>query len=137
MDAMYSLLSGCMEDEFQQEIYSKADITLDEINALYYRLSEEYGLREAYGYRGTEWVLVSHTFQTPLYYISYAASMVPSLELFYLEQSDKAAAKTAYFNIVMRDQYASLGEVLAKNGLNSVFSEQTIAQIADILKQYI
>ena len=137
IDAMYSLLSGCMEDEFQQAIYANPNMTLDEINSLYAQLSEAYGLKEVYGYKGTEWVLVSHTFQTPLYYISYAASMVPALELFNLAQSDPAAAKTAYFNIIMRDPYAMLGEVLQDNGLDSVFSDSTIARIAKILKQYI
>ena len=137
IDAMYSLLSGCMEDEFQQAIYANPDMNLDEINALYARLASEYGLQEVYGYLGTEWVLVSHTFQSPLYYISYAASMVPALELFDLAQSDPSAAKTAYFNIIMRDSYAGLDEVLKQNGLDSVFSETTIARIAEILKQYV
>ncbi|MPN01831.1 hypothetical protein SDC9_149043 [bioreactor metagenome] len=137
IDAMYSLLSGCMEDEFQQEIYANPTMTLDEINALYARLAAEYGLEEVYGYLGTEWVLVSHTFQTPLYYISYAASMVPALELFDIAQNDPDAAKVAYFNILMRDPYAGLDEVLQKNGLNSVFSETTVARIAEILKEYV
>ena len=43
MDAMYSLLSGCMEDEFQQEIYENPNMSLDEMNALYRKLAEEYG----------------------------------------------------------------------------------------------
>lgn len=137
IDAMYSLLSGCMEDEFQQTIYANPDMTLSEINSLYAQLSEAYGLQEVYGYKGTEWALVSHTFQTPLYYISYAASMVPALELFDLSQNDPAAAKTAYFNIIMRDPYAMLGDVLQANGLDPVFSDSTIARIADILKQYV
>jgi len=137
IDAMYSLLSGCMEDEFQQDVYENPDITLDEMNALYARLASEYGLQEVYGYQGTEWVLITHTFQTPLYYISYAASMIPALELFDLAQSDINAATTAYFQIVTRDQYATLGNVLTQNGLDPVFSSQTIEQIAEILKQYI
>ena len=136
IDAMYSLLSGCMEDEFQQAVYANPGMTLEEINALYERLASEYGLKEVYGYLGTEWVLVSHTFQSPLYYISYAASMVPALELFDLSQSDPAAAKAAYFNIIMRDSYAGLDEVLKQNGLDSVFAQTTIARIAEILKQY-
>ena len=137
IDAMYSLLSGCMEDEFQQAVYANPDMTLDEMNSLYAQLAEAYGLKEVYGYQGTEWVLVSHTFQTPLYYISYAASMVPALELFDLAKSDPAAAKTAYFNIMMRDPYAMLGEVLQDNGLDPVFSDSTIARIAKILEQYV
>ena len=137
IDAMYSLLSGCMEDEFQQAVYANPSMTLEQINALYGRLASEYGLQEVYGYLGTEWVLVSHTFQSPLYYISYAASMVPALELFDLSQSDPAAAKAAYFNIIMRDSYAGLDEVLKQNGLDSVFAQTTIARIAEILKQYV
>ena len=134
IDAMYALLSGCMEDEFQQDVYENPNMTLDEMNALYAKLADEYGLQEVYGYQGTEWVLISHTFQTPMYYISYAASMVPALELFELAQRDAGAAKAAYFNIITRKSYESLGDVLAQNGLESVFSEGTIARIAEILK---
>lgn len=135
-DAMYSLLSGCMEDEFQQDIYQNPDMTLSEMNALYARLADEYGLQDVYGYQGTEWVLITHTFQTPMYYISYAASMVPALELFDLSRSNLASAKNAYFNIMLREPYAALDDLLVKNGLRPVFSEDTIAQIAQILKAY-
>ncbi len=136
IDSMYALLSGCMEDEFQQDVYENPNMTLDQMNDLYASLSQEYGLQQVYGYQGTEWVLISHTFQTPMYYISYAVSMVPALELFDLAQSDMESAKNAYFNIITRKSYETLGDVLARNGLASVFSESTIAQIADILKEY-
>ena len=137
IDSMYALLSGCMEDEFQQDVYENPDMTLDEMNALYKKLTVAYGLDEVYGYQGTEWVLISHTFQYPLYYISYAVSMVPALELLELSQRDAEAAKTAYFNIMMREPYADLNEELSKNGLGDVFSEDTIARIADILEAYL
>ena len=63
--------------------------------------------------------------------------MVPALELLELSRSDKDAAQTAYFNIMMRAQYANLGDVLSQNGLGNVFSEDTIAGIAEILKAYL
>ena len=137
IDAMFSLLSGCMEDEFQQDVYETPDMTLDQINALYKKLAVEYGLDEVYGYQGTEWVQIPHTFQMPFYYISYAVSMVPALELLELSRSDKDAAQTAYFNIMMRAKYANLGDVLSQNGLGNVFSERTISGIAEILKAYL
>lgn len=137
IDAMYSLLSGCMEDEFQQDVYENPDMTLEELNALYKNLAVEYKLDEVYGFQGTEWVLISHTFQMPMYYISYAVSMVPALELFELSQSDDQAAKTVYNNIVMREQYSKLSEVLSQNGLGDVFSARTIADIADHLRSYL
>ncbi len=135
IDAMYSLISGCMEDEFQQQIYQTTNMSLEEINRLYKNLAVEYGLDEVYGYQGTEWVLVSHTFQTPFYYISYAASMVPSLELYEIAQSDPEAAREDYFNIMMRSQYGRLQNVLSENGLPSVFSETTVRRIAEMLDQ--
>jgi M3 family oligoendopeptidase len=137
IDAMYALISGCMEDEFQQTIYKNPDMTLDEINALYKALAVEYGLDEIYGYEGTEWVLISHTFQTPMYYISYAVSMVPALELFEEYQRDPEAALEAYFAILNRDQYANLQTVLSENGLEPVFSEATIKRIAALLERRI
>lgn len=136
LDAMYALVTGCMEDEFQQEIYGHPGMTLDEINALYARLAVEYGLADVYGYQGTEWVLITHTFKYPLYYISYAASIVPALELLEIASSDPTAARNAYFNILLRESYVSLGEVLEKNGLAPVFSQDTIANIANMLKEY-
>lgn len=135
LDAMYALLSGCMEDEFQQEVYKNPTMTLNEMNTLYKRLAVEYGLDDVYGYTGTEWVLISHTFQMPLYYISYAVSIVPALELFELAQSDETAAKNAYFNIMMRDPYATFKEVLEQIGLSSVFSNETIKRVAAIVDQ--
>jgi len=135
LDAMYSLISGCMEDEFQQEIYQNPNMTLDEMNALYRKLAKEYGLDDVYGYQGTEWVLITHTFQTPLYYISYAVSIVPALELYEISQSDEAAANNAYFNILMRDPYSKFKATIEQNGLSSVFSNVTIKRIAAIVDQ--
>lgn len=137
IDAMYSLLSGCMEDEFQQTIYQGGDWTLDKLNALYKQLAMEYGLDEVYGYAGTEWTLISHTFQTPMYYISYAVSMVPALELYERAQTDPAGARDCYFSILNRSPYARLQDVLAQYGLSPVFSADTIRSIADVLdKQF-
>ena len=135
LDAMYSLISGCMEDEFQQDIYEKPDMTLNEMNALYQKLAKEYGLDDVYGYKGTEWVLITHTFQTPLYYISYAVSIVPALELYEMSLTDQQAAKDAYFNILMRDPYSKFKATIDQNGLSSVFSNVTIKQIAAIVDQ--
>ena len=135
IDAMYSLISGCMEDEFQQIVYRTPGMTLDEINACYKQLAVEYGLDEVYGYTGTEWVLISHTFQTPLYYISYAVSMVPALELYELSQNDPTSARNAYFNILKRAQSDQLQDVLEQNGLSSVFADATMQKIATLLEK--
>jgi hypothetical protein len=47
------------------------------------------------------------------------------------------AAKAAYFRILTRESYASLGDVLSENGLAPVFSESTIANIAKMIDAFI
>ncbi len=135
LDCMYTLITGCMEDEFQQAVYANPDWKLPDMNACYKQLADEYGLTELYGYTGTEWTQISHTYQTPMYYISYAVSMVPALELWAMAQTDYDAAKAIYFNILHRAPYAEFRSVLAENGLSDVFSEDTIVWIAKLLEE--
>lgn len=132
-DALYSVLSGCMEDEFQQAVYADPDMTLEEMNALYYKLAQEYGFADLYGYTGCEWTMIPHTFQTPMYYISYATSMIASLELWDLAQTDANAARNAYLTILQRGPYTDFRETLVAAGLADPLSADTIADIAQVL----
>ena len=134
-DALYAIISGCMEDEFQQEVYRNPDMTLDDINALYGRLCGEYGFSELYGYTGTEWAMIPHTFQSPMYYISYAVSMLAATELYDLLQTDPDAAKTAYLSILHREKSATFSETLREVGIADPFSTFTIRRIADLLEE--
>ena len=133
LDCMYAMITGCLEDEFQQEVYAHPSWTLPEINACYRQLADEYGLTELYGYTGAEWTQILHTFQTPMYYISYAVSMVPALEIYAMSKEDHSAAEAVYFHIMNRAPYASFRTVVSENGLSDVFDENTIKRIADML----
>lgn len=135
VEAAYAVISGCMEDELQQEAYANPDMTLEELNAVYLRLAEEYGFVDLYGYIGTEWTLIPHTFQTPMYYISYATSMVPALELWELSRTDEAAARSAYWSILQRGAYAQFRETVQANGLSDPLSPDTIRHLAQVLEE--
>ncbi len=95
-----SVLQGCMYDQFQTMVYRDPDMTLEEVNRLFKTLSEDYGLsypdgqREAYS-----WVEISHNFDHPMYYISYATSALSALDLWLLAQEDRAAAVDAYMDL--------------------------------------
>lgn len=135
VEAVYAVISGCMEDELQQEAYANPGMTLEELNAVYLRLAEEYGFADLYGFVGTEWVKIPHTFQTPMYYISYATSMVPALELWELSRTDEAAARSAYWSILQRDAYAQFRETVQANGLADPLSPDTIRHLAQVLEE--
>ena len=132
-DAMYAVLTGCMEDEFQQLVYADPGMTLEEMNALYLRLAEEYGFAELYGFTGTEWTMIPHTFQSPMYYISYAVSMIPALELWERSATDAAAAREAYFEILNRAPYAQFRRTVQSAGLSDPLQPETIERIAEVL----
>lgn len=133
--AMYSLITGCMEDEFQQTVYASPNMTLDEMNEAYAKLAGEYGFTQMYGYTGKEWVMIPHTFQTPMYYISYAVSMTTALELFRLMADGQTEqARQIYHTILHRAPYAAYREVTSQSGLGDAFQEGTIRQLAELLK---
>ena len=136
LDSMYSILSGCMEDEFQQTIYANPDMTLDEMNQLYYKLSVEYGLQDIYQTLPEEWVLISHTFQSPLYYISYAAAMVPAAEIWMDSLDDYQGAVNRYESVVYRNPYDGFLTVLGDSGLSDPFDPATIKNLADEFYSY-
>lgn len=137
LDALYAIVTGCMEDEFQQRVYANPQMTLEQMNRLYAQLATAYGMEEVYGFSGMEWVLIPHSFQSPMYYISYAVSMVAALQLWEQQQASETRAWDAYWGIMMRRPYAELRTVLAENGLSDPLSETTIKRIADLIDRSI
>ena len=94
MDQLTNVMDGCIYDEFQREVYTHPDMTLDEINKCYARIASEYG-DETDDENAYWWQYVSHTFDSPLYYVSYATSGIAALQLWDNSQTDfKGACKT-------------------------------------------
>lgn len=135
IDAMYAVISGCMEDEFQQKVYENPNMTLDEMNALYLTLAHEYGIGALYGYTGVEWTLIPHSFQSPMYYISYATSMVMALELWSKAETDRDAAVASYLEILTRPAYAKFRTIAEESGLADPMSADAIRSITAALKK--
>ena len=136
MEAIYVIISGCMEDEFQQTVYESPDMTLEEINQLYGRLAEEYGLADLFSYVGEEWVAIPHTFQSPLYYFSYAASMIVAVELWILGQDNVNAAEDAYLTIQSRPEEARLRTLAQDCHLADPIDPGTIHEITSALQSW-
>ena len=90
---------------------------------------------DLYGFAGTEWAVIPHTFQSPLYYISYAVSVIPALELYVMAEENEDAAAATYRAVLHRTTYTALREVMAENGLSDPLAEQTIIALAKALEQ--
>ncbi len=118
-NALYAILSGFMEDEFQQRAYALTNPTVEDLNRLYGELAKEYGFDRLFGYEGREWTKIGHTFQFPFYYVSYAVSMLGAMVLATKGGSD-------YERVIRR----RAGTVFSGAVGADVLSEETVRSLA-------
>ena len=121
-DILDQTCSGCIEDEFQRRVYDDPDMTLDEMNRLYCEICREYSQYEPVDYEYT-WVLIPHTYESPLYYISYSVSTLAALDLYNISGGDLDAAFEKYFEIVAYDD--------ENDGLISMEDELGLTRMTD------
>jgi len=130
LNMMYSVLSGCAEDEFQQRAFESPDLTIDELNQLHGSIYESYlGYPMYY-----EWVEIHHHYEQPFYYISYATSAISALEIWEVAENDRARALEIYDKISRYTLNASYREALKESGLSDPFRSDCVGKIADVLE---
>lgn len=84
-------------------------------------------------YTELESVIITHTVLYPHYVESYCTSIIPSLEIFFLEGEDDGAGLDIYLDLITRDEDGerSFTEELEAVGLSSPFAKGHLRQIAD------
>lgn len=129
VNIIYSILSGCTEDSFQQAVFENPDMTLDEMNALHAELTERFmGYSDPYG-----WVDIHHHFETPFYYISYATSALSALELWVDSLEDREKAVEIYSELTQYCANVDYRETLKAVGLSDPFKSDCVERIAKTL----
>lgn len=124
-----NVFTGCILDEFQRHVYENPDMSLTEMNRLYADICADYGQYQSWD-MDYSWVYISHNYEAPLYYISYAVSSLASLQLWDMAQTDPDAALDAYRAILAQGAYDhGYFEVLSDAGLR-LFTEP--GAVADI-----
>jgi len=132
----YAFVQGCLYDELQQYVYATPNVTLKQINQEYCNLAKEYGLVEPDDER-TEmysWVDVNHTFESPMYYISYAVSASGAFA-FWLDaqEGDFMDAVDQYLAFVALPAELGFQESFESMEMPNPISEEFIAQLAQEL----
>lgn len=136
-ELVYAITDGCLYDEFQQAVYADGDMTVSEMNRLFRSLSEEYGY--VYGADSDEaynWVQVSHTFESPFYYISYATSALTALEILTRAAENFPAAADAYLALAAQTNVEGYRAAVEAAGFSDVFLEGAVTAIAGDLRDY-
>ncbi len=138
INALSSLIQGCLYDEFQQYVFSHDLQTVEEINEAYREISRSYGMGDDYYYidLGYVWVDVLHNFEVPMYYISYATSIVPALQIMEISLTERQRAIDIYNDIIVSDPDLTFSEVVSLVGLDDPFEEQTIVNVVNAIVDF-
>jgi len=131
LNLVYSVVTGAMYDEFQQRVYLEPDLSEQRLLAIFREVYESYGFEPYDGYE-YEWADVIHNFQQPLYYISYAVSAIPALELYVQSVESPNEAMDTYLRVAgMSDEEYYLTDALRETGLSNSMK----SPIGDVIAQ--
>lgn len=134
LELALSVIEGAMYDEFQQRVYAEADLTPERVNEIYAQVYTQYGYSPYDGYE-SEWMYVSHNFESPFYYISYAVSALGALEINELCRSDFETGIDKYLTVLAMDpEVWYYSEALKDAGLGDIFDPETYAAAARALE---
>lgn len=129
-----SVIDGCLYDEFERSVYADPALTAKGLFALEERLYREYGLDALYESEPF-WCYIPHLFDQPCYYVSYAASALPALDLWLWSREDYGAAADAYLTVSAARTDAWFLDVLDESGLCDVTDARAIERLAAALEQ--
>lgn len=135
-DMLTTVTDGCLFDEFQATVYQSPDMSLEEINCLYQQVAQQYGCPyEGDGAECYDWIEISHNFQNPLYYISYATSALSSLDIWLLSVEDRDKAVDIYLDLAALSLSLPYRQAMEEVGLRDIFRRETIPEMAMELEE--
>ena len=102
-ELMENIIFGCIGDEFQREVYRNPDLTVEDMNRLYARIYRDYGLSA--GDQEYSWEYVSHFFEMPMYYISYAVSGLAAVQIWEKSNTDFEGAVATWEKFLKEGVY--------------------------------
>ena len=138
LDDIGTILLSLIVDEFEERVY-KADGVEHFTTADFERIMEEvcqnYGGYEFLCENLTDvqsyWQLVA--LEHPVYYVSYAVSLIPSIDLYFMASEDWDSAMEVYIGLTRElEPDAAFLEALEQAGLASPFEEKVYQSIASM-----
>ena len=134
-DVLSSVVLGCIMDEFQYRAFTQTPSSPEALAAMYTDILGEYGLAAlSGGSLGTYWLWVNHSFSQPMYYLSYALSALPALEIWATAQDDAALAHARYDDFMVLSNENGFERGLRGAGLSKPGNAEAAARIASDAK---
>lgn len=127
---LWGITSGSMVADFEMQVYQNPDMTASEVTELFNQLENKYIGRNS----SLAISKIIHIFEVPGYYISYAVSGAASCEIWNTSISDRQQAVSDYIDVTKYASTIGIKETLSGAGMNDVFENETIQQIAQTIK---
>ena len=133
-NTMDSIVAGALLDEFETTVYENPDLTLEEMNQLFGDLNAQYDqwyfVNDEDG-QCFSWVDIGHLYHQPLYYIGYAASAYPAMQLWLKSQTDWQGAVNCYMELSAMGVSYPYQAALDECGLQSIFEEGALEEMTE------
>lgn len=125
--AVPRILYQCQQDEFQQIIYERPELTRQARNDVWARLEQEYFPFRAYTEQerarvGARWQRIPHAFLWPFYAIDYALAQVCALQYARWMDEDPEGAWRSYLTFCRASGTESFPQALRTAGLADIFA---------------
>ncbi len=139
IDVLYrmltSVLAGCMYDEFQKTVYENPHMTLEEINDLAEDLCYTYAM-DGSGSEAYDWVDISHNFDMPCYYVSYATSAISALDIWRTSLKDWDGAVDRYMQVTALPSDTGYLEAVKACGLMKFTDTKAVTRLVNDINYY-
>lgn len=132
-DMLDSIVIGSMINEFECQVYENPDMTLEEMNRLFQQIDQSYG-SWYFDYDGEYcygWSSIPHVFSTPLYYIGYASSAYPALELWLQSKTDWQGAVDQYMELTAMGNWIPYRAAMDQAGMKDMFDQGALEEMAE------
>lgn len=130
-DLLDSMIAGAMMDEFETAVYAEPDMTLEDLNRLFWNLANDYNIWyfDFDGNACYDWDEVPHLFHSPLYYTSYCTSAFPALKLWLDIPDNWDGAVGQYMSLSAMGTQLPYREALKECGMGDIFGENALADL--------
>lgn len=131
-------IDAALISEFEIYVYQHPEMSLEDMNKLYYNMSGQYGIYYIDGINEVyTWSEIGHIFNAPCYYISYLTSALSSLDILGLSHENRQQAVETYMELTTLPTYVPYCSAVEDVGLRDIFSdgvaEEIIREAADVL----
>ncbi len=139
LNALMTLIFQGFYAKAEELIYALPyeEITKENLDAAVVKAAEAFSLNTKY-MNDISAIFITHTFLYPFYVQSYCTSLIPSLEIYFMEIENKGAGFEAYKELIDRNgEDFTLEEALEDAGIASPFKDGIILELAGKILSYV